>query len=166
MNSVRSGKVQFLKNWNNKGKRCIQNTGKHTVNKLHKVTYEILKRCDTGYTSHTWHRSAATNLADTGVSFINLKRQGQWISDSVVESYIANSRPLRKKRLLCLMPRGASKEMVGHHKDLICTKNQRVDLEETVDLSKPNPPEENVDLKDGALTLLGFSQIYDPRGGK
>ena len=27
MNSVRSGKVQILKNWNNKGKRRIQNTG-------------------------------------------------------------------------------------------------------------------------------------------
>ena len=31
-----------------------------------------------------------------------------------------------------------------------------------VDLSKPNPPQENVDSEDGGLTLLGFSQIYDP----
>ena len=31
-----------------------------------------------------------------------------------------------------------------------------------VDLSDSNPPQENVDPKDGGLTLLGFSQIYDP----
>ena len=29
-----------------------------------------------GYTSHCWRRSAATNLADAGVSFINLKQHG------------------------------------------------------------------------------------------
>ena len=35
--SVKQGRVQFLKNWSVKGKRCVQNTGKHTINKLHKV---------------------------------------------------------------------------------------------------------------------------------
>ena len=50
----------------------------------------------------------------------------------------------------------------GKHKDLICSENQHVELEEMVDLSKPNPPEENVDDEDGAITLSGFSQIYDP----
>ena len=31
-----------------------------------------------------------------------------------------------------------------------------------VDLLKPNTPEENIDLEGGALTLIGFSRIYDP----
>ena len=53
-------------------------------------------------------------------------------------------------------------EMAGQHKDLICSENQHVELEEMMDLSKPNPPEEKVYVKDGGLTLLGFSQIYDP----
>ena len=106
MNSVSSGKVQFLKNWNNKGKRHIQNTGKHTVNKLHKVACEILKHPDTGYTSHTWRWFATTNLAKAG-------ENGQCISDSVVEGYIVNTRPLRNKCLHCLMTKGASKEMAG-----------------------------------------------------
>jgi len=58
-----------------------------------------------GYTGHCLRRSAATNLADRGVSFVNLKRHGQWKSDSVVEGYIANSEPLRMERLHGLMPR-------------------------------------------------------------
>ena len=113
VNTVRSEKVHFLKNWNEKGKRCIQNIGEYTVNKLHKVACEILKRPPTGCTSHTWRQSAATNLANAGVSFTNLKCHGQLIPDSVVEGYIANSRPLRNERLHCLMPKGASLEMVG-----------------------------------------------------
>ena len=126
MNTVRSGKVQFLKNWNDKGNRRIQNTGKCTVNKLHKAACEILKRPPTRYTSHTLHRSAAINLADVSVSFINLKRHGQWMSDSIVEGYLANSRLLRNERLHCLMPKGASREMLGQHQDTsqqICSEN-------------------------------------------
>ena len=42
--TVKAGKVQFLKNWNKKGKRRIQNTGKGVVNKLHNITYKILKK--------------------------------------------------------------------------------------------------------------------------
>ena len=53
--------------------------------------------------------------------------------------------------------------MVGQHQDLICNENEHVELEEMVDLSKPNSPQENVDPKDGGLTHLGFSQIYDPQ---
>ena len=165
MNMVRSGKVHFLKNWNDKGNRCIQNTGKYSVNKLDKVAYKILKCPPTGYTSHTWRQSATTNLADADISFINLKHHGQWISDSVVEGYIANSRPPKIKRLHCLMPKGASTEMLGQHQDTcqqICSKNQHMELRVMVDLSKSNPPQESDNLEDGGLTLLGFSQIYDP----
>ena len=57
------------------------------------------------------------------------------------------------------MPKGASAEMVGQHLDLICSENQHMELEEMVNLSKPNPPKET----DNPQTLLGFSQIYDPK---
>ena len=40
----------------------------------------------------------------SGVSFINLKRHGQWKSNAVVEGYIANSKPLRREREECLLP--------------------------------------------------------------
>ena len=74
------------------------------INMLHKVACKILKKSSVPYTSHTWHWSAATNLANAGVSFINLKRHGQWLSDSVVKGCIANSKPLQDKMLHCLMP--------------------------------------------------------------
>ena len=112
MNMVRSGKVYFLKIWNDKGNRPIQNTDKYTVSKLHKLACKILKCSPTGYASHSWQWSAATNLDNTGVSFINLKCHGQWISDTVMEGYIINFRLPRNKHLNCLMPTGASKNML------------------------------------------------------
>ena len=69
-----------------------------------KTACDILGVDPTGYTTHCFRRSAATNLADTRVSFVNLKRHGQWKSDSVAESYIANSQVLRDERELCLLP--------------------------------------------------------------
>ena len=75
------------------------------MNLLHGIVCEILGNDATTYTCHIWRWSAATNLADAGVGFINVKRNGQWISDSVVEDYITNSKPLRDERLHYLMPR-------------------------------------------------------------
>ena len=65
----------------------------------------ILGIDDTGYTSHCFRRSAATNLADAEVSFIDLKRHGQWKSDSVAKEYIANSKVLHDEREVCLLPK-------------------------------------------------------------
>ena len=67
----------------------IQNMGRNNLNIRQEAAYSILKK--NGYTSHCWRRSAATNLADAGMSFINLKQNGQWVFDSVVEGYIAHS---------------------------------------------------------------------------
>ena len=64
---------------------------------------KFLEKDASAYTSHTWRRSAATNLADARVNFIFHNRHGQWISYSVMEGYIANSKPLRDERLHCLM---------------------------------------------------------------
>ena len=41
---------------------------------------------------------------DVGVMFINFKRHGQWVSDSVVEGFMANSKLLRQERLNCILP--------------------------------------------------------------
>ena len=89
--SVKQGRLQFLKNWSAKGKHRLQNTGKHTINKLHKVAFEILKLRPDDYGSHLWQSTAATVLADAGVSKVKIKRPGQWASNTMVEGYIANS---------------------------------------------------------------------------
>ena len=62
------------------------------------------------FSNHSWRRSAATNLADAGVSKTNLKRHGQWSSDATVEGYIAQSRPLRLERVNKLQPQDDSSE--------------------------------------------------------
>ena len=43
-NTVKAGKVQFLKDLNEKGKCSVQNMGKGVINMLHKVAYKILKK--------------------------------------------------------------------------------------------------------------------------
>ena len=90
------------------------------IKKLHNIACKILQKNLDPYTSHTWHRSAATNLADTSVSFINLKRHWQWLSDSVVEGCIANLKPLQEERLHCLMhnsEKNGYKENKGQQKE-------------------------------------------------
>ena len=37
-----------------------------------------------------------------------------------------------------------------------------MELEEMVNLFKPNQPQKNDNLEEGSLTLLELSQIYDP----
>jgi integrase len=43
------------------------------------------------YTGHCFRRTAATLLADNGVSLLNLKRFGRWKSDSVAQQYVEQS---------------------------------------------------------------------------
>ena len=78
--------------------------GDKTITKLVHTACEVLHKDPLGYTVHAFRRSAATNLADAGVSFVNLKRHGQWKSDSVCEGYIANSKALQNERLVMLLP--------------------------------------------------------------
>ena len=42
--------------------------------------------------THSWRRSGASALADTGISLINLKKAGRWKSSKVAEGYIENSK--------------------------------------------------------------------------
>ena len=125
----------------------------------------ILKKSSANYTSHTWRRSAATNLADANVSLINLKRHGQWVSDSVVEGYIANSRPLREERLRCLLPE-VEREKLKQEKEVgqqlidVMEKKSFVENNEASMVELSNLPEKNGTQTD--LTLYGFSQFYEP----
>ena len=51
--AVENGKIQYIKNWNLKGKSQIQNMGKNTVNKRHAIACEILKKDPKPCMSHT-----------------------------------------------------------------------------------------------------------------
>ena len=66
----------FLWYWNMKARKRIQKSGENLVTNLHKNACRILEISAENYTTHCWRCSAATNLADRGVSFINLKWHG------------------------------------------------------------------------------------------
>ena len=97
--------LRFLKNWNVRGKTRIQNAGRNFVDRVAKDAAEYLGYDPSTYSGHSWRRSAATNLADAGVTLTNLKRHGQWKSDTVCEGYMANSKPLRDERETLLLPK-------------------------------------------------------------
>ena len=78
-----------------------------------------------------------TNLADRSVSFINLKKHGQWKLDAVVEGYIANSKPMRRERETCQLPA-------------------------SLVVPDPSPPPEPNDIPT-FTDLKGFSQLYDDK---
>ena len=83
---------RFLKNMKNKksGIRSV-NMGESQTKRLRWIENKLGMK-EGSITAHTWRRSGATSLADSGISVINLKRAGRWRSQSVAESYVANSR--------------------------------------------------------------------------
>ena len=91
--------TRFLKNFTLLENKRTQNTEYKKISNMIKKACAILGLDPAGYTGHCMRRSAATNMADRGASFVNLKRHGQWKWDTVVEGYIANSEPIRLERL-------------------------------------------------------------------
>ena len=139
------------------------------IAKLQAITSNILNKPDNNYNSHIWRRSAATNFSDAGVSLINLKRHGQWVFDSVVEGYIANSQPLCQEQLCCLLleverEKLERREKVGQQLNDFIENNNLLkddkDESSMVDLS--NLPGELIGTQQTDLTLYGFSQYYKP----
>lgn len=49
------------------------------------------------YTGHSFRRTSATLLADSGADITTLKRHGAWESTSVAEGYIENSVQSKRK---------------------------------------------------------------------
>ena len=94
------------------------------------------------------------NLANTGVSLIDLKQHRQWASDRVVEGYIANFLPLRQVLLNCLLP-AKETDIVGQENS---KKNQAI---ESFDLFVGLFNDKNLPLdapvQDRTLTLFRFS---------
>jgi len=95
---------RLLKNFNVKAGSRIQSTGKNTAGTCTKDSCAVMGMESEGYTTHCFRRSAATNLADAGMSLVNLKRHGQWKSDASAERYIANSILIREEREKLLVP--------------------------------------------------------------
>ena len=94
--------ARFLKNMNIKSKKRSQNLGERKVNQFPKLWGSLLgydEQFVEGLTSHSFRRTAATILADSGTDMINLKRMGRWSSEKCVEGYIDESMALKNSRM-------------------------------------------------------------------
>ena len=155
--TVAAGNLQFLKEWNKIGKRRVKNTSKINVNIFLFAVCNILnkKRMDTPVIAGGVLQQQA--LLTQEVSIINLKQNGQWVSDRMVEGSITNSLPIRLDSLNYLLPMEETEE-VGQ----VNSKNNNQAIERFdlyVDVSN-NSNISVAPLADNReLTLYGFSQF-------
>ena len=96
--------ARFLRNWNKRSHKRHQNLGHGMISRFPKDMATYLGIDPTHFSTHSWRRSGATNLADGGWSLANLTRYGQWKSTATAEGYIANSRPLKLQKVNLLKP--------------------------------------------------------------
>ena len=79
---------RFLKNWSKKkdGKGRIQNWGQHNLAKNAKAIATWLQK-EGNYTAHSFRRSGATALAESGISVVGLCHAGRWKSLVTAQEY-------------------------------------------------------------------------------
>ena len=63
------------------------------------------------FTGHTFRRTSATIVADSGASLMALKRHGRWASDRVAQRYVSESK--RSKMEVSDMISGKKEEIVA-----------------------------------------------------
>lgn len=74
------------------GKCTSQNIGINTFGSMPKTVATFLKLANPeSYTGHTFRRTSATLLADSGADLLTIKRHGGWKSSSVAEGYLEDS---------------------------------------------------------------------------
>ena len=89
----------FLKNWNKRSRRYIQNMGIKKHNTILRRIEVFLKLPSNSLTAHVWRRSAATELANSGISLLGLKRADRWKKLASAEEYLGHSLPVQKDRV-------------------------------------------------------------------
>lgn len=91
LRSTKAKNDRFFQNFQ-KGKCTAQTIG---INKFSNMPREIARYLGLPeaelYTGHSFRRTSATMLADSGADILTLKRHGGWRSDAVAESYIEDS---------------------------------------------------------------------------
>ncbi|XP_071573031.1 uncharacterized protein [Temnothorax nylanderi] len=98
--SLRPKNVQtsrFFLNYQ-KGKCTHQPIGINKFGRMPAIIAKYLNLSDPdSYTGHTFRRTSATLLADSGADILTLKRHGGWKSNTVAEGYIEDSFNNKKK---------------------------------------------------------------------
>lgn len=74
------------------GRCCNQPVGKNTISTIpNKIAQFLNLENPKTYTGHSFRRTSATLLANTGVDVLAIKRHGGWKSATIAESYVADS---------------------------------------------------------------------------
>ena len=81
------------------GEKRIQNMGRNQLQRMLDWLCLFLDMPRDQVTGHVWRRSVATNLANSGMSLINLKRAGRWKSTQSCELYLEHSRKIKLDRM-------------------------------------------------------------------
>lgn len=94
----------FLKNYNNRSKKRVQNLGRDRILKWVKFMtirrgYKVRKK----FKTHTFCKTVTTLLTNTRVDMININRMGRWKSEDCVERYTENLTYLKKRRMLVFL---------------------------------------------------------------
>ena len=86
-------KSRFLKNYSKSrdGKGRKQNFGINNISTLSKNIATWLKKPPGYYTLHSFCRSGATSLAESGISVIELCHAGRWASQKTAAEYQEHS---------------------------------------------------------------------------
>lgn len=80
------------------GKCHNQVIGRHKMSKFPKDIATFLNLANSeNYTGHSFRRTSATLLADSGANLVSLKRHGGWKSDKVAEGYIEESKASKRE---------------------------------------------------------------------
>lgn len=89
--AVRSVHQRFFMRY--QGGKCLgQPVGKNTFASIPSKIAKFLGLPNAeAYTGHSFRRTSATLLANTGVDVLALKRHGGWKSDTIAEGYVADS---------------------------------------------------------------------------
>lgn len=91
LRSTKAMSNRFFQNYQN-GKCTSQPIGINKFGAMPKQIATFLNLDDPHeYTGHSFRRSSATLLADSGANLLTLKRHGGWRSNSVAEGYIDDS---------------------------------------------------------------------------
>ena len=78
--------------------------GKDRVNKILRRIEDFLNLAPNSLTCHCFRRTAATILANSGISVLGLKRAGRWKGIKSAEEYLEHSIPTQRDRMVRLDP--------------------------------------------------------------
>jgi len=83
---------RFMRNFNQKSKKRVQNMGEGQISKFAVELAQRLEKDDIGkYTAKSFRRSAATQLVEAGISIVGLCEAGNWKSTETAREYTEHS---------------------------------------------------------------------------